>query len=50
MPETMNAAIRPNGSPAAQPMLAPTLVPMKMRNFMVAFDGAGNAPRTADHL
>jgi hypothetical protein len=33
IPDTMNAAIRPNGSPAAQPRLAPTLVPMKMNIF-----------------
>jgi hypothetical protein len=29
----MKAVMMPYGSPAAQPMLAPTLVPMKMRNF-----------------
>jgi len=32
-PLTMKAVIIPKGSPAAQPREAPTLVPIKMKNF-----------------
>ena len=56
----MKAVMRPQGSPAAQPRLAPRFVPMKMNNFtpvieariapgMAGVDFCGETVNTGGH-